>query len=39
MIRDNRVIGAIGVANFKPKVFSDKQVALIWGIYGRTYKS
>jgi GAF domain-containing protein len=29
MIRDNRVIGAIGVANFKPKVFSDKQVALI----------
>src|SRR5262249_19694944 len=29
MIRDNRVVGAIGVANFKPKVFSDKQVALI----------
>ena len=29
MIRDNKVIGAIGVANFKPKVFSDKQVALI----------
>ena len=29
MIRDNTVIGAIGVANFKPKVFSDKQVALI----------
>src|SRR5262245_28505202 len=29
MMRDNRVIGAIGVANFKPKVFSDKQVALI----------
>ena len=29
MIRDNRVIGAIGVANFKPKVFNDKQVALI----------
>src|SRR5262245_44038595 len=29
MIRDNRVVGAIGVANFNPKVFSDKQVALI----------
>ena len=29
MICDNTVIGAIGVANFKPKVFSDKQVALI----------
>ena len=29
MICDNKVIGAIGVANFKPKVFSDKQVALI----------
>src|SRR5262245_38350889 len=29
MIRDTRVIGAIGVANLKPRVFSDKQVALI----------
>src|SRR5262249_30992663 len=29
MIQDTRVIGAIGVANFKPRVFSDKQVALI----------
>ena len=29
IICDNKVIGAIGVANFKPKVFSDKQVALI----------
>ena len=29
MIRGNRVIGAVGVANFKPTVFNDKQVALI----------
>ena len=29
MIRDNKVIGAIGVANFNPRAFSDKQVALI----------
>ncbi|HEY6860536.1 MAG TPA: GAF domain-containing protein, partial [Pseudolabrys sp.] len=29
MMRETKVIGAIAVANFKPKVFSDKQVALI----------
>jgi signal transduction histidine kinase len=29
MIRDDRVIGAIGVAHHEPKVFSDKQIALI----------
>jgi GAF domain-containing protein len=29
MIRDNRVIGAIGVARHEPKPFSDKHVALI----------
>ena len=31
MIRDNRVIGAVGVARAEPKLFTDKQVALIKG--------
>ena len=29
MLRDDRVIGAIGVARFEPKPFTDKQIALI----------